>query len=86
MLPDEWPKLGVVGEVTVSFSSSSATRCMALVSSLEEPKGFAFAPKGLVKPGLDMSDSLSRKPLLWCQVVRARQLLYLAALGSWVIK
>lgn len=52
--PELDPKFGVVGDVMVSFSSSSATLCIAPVSSLDDPKGFEFAPKGLVKPGLVM--------------------------------
>ena len=49
------PKLGVVGEVTLSFSSSSTTLCIGPVSILPEPKGLVFAPKGLVKPALDIA-------------------------------
>jgi hypothetical protein len=63
---DDWPpKFGVVGEVMVSFSSSSATLCIAPVSSREEPKGFECAPKGLLKFGPDMSDGFPRRLLLW---------------------
>jgi len=48
------PKWGVVGEVIVSFSSSSTSLCIGPDSDLPgAPNGFAF-PKGLVKPVLDI--------------------------------
>lgn len=52
--PESNTKLAAVGDAIVSFSSSSMTFCMPPDWSLLEPKGFEFAPKGLVKPGLDI--------------------------------
>jgi hypothetical protein len=53
---------------------------MEPVSSLEEPNGFEFAPKGLVKPGPDISaGKLSRNVLLyWLESPKSGDTLYLA--------
>jgi hypothetical protein len=60
------PKLGVVGDVTTSFSSSSTSLCIGPESTLPEPKGLELAPKGLVKPALDISPAYSSNSSVVC--------------------
>lgn len=63
--PDLKPKLGVVGEVTVSLSSSSMTFCMLPASTLPAPNGLEFAPNGLVKPVPDIVEPCTDGGIFW---------------------